>query len=474
MFFRQIIDPLLSQYAYLIGCETAKEAILFEPERDIERYFKLAEKNGYKIVGAADTHIHADYLSGLREIAERGVKVYASDEGTDDWKYEWLKGSSYNYQLLKDGDELKVGSITFNAIHTPGHTPEHISFMVTEKKYDVELNHGLMTGDFVFVGDVGRPDLLETAAGYENTMKNEAAVLYDSLQNFKKLPGDLMVWPTHGAGSACGKSLGASPMSTVEEELKYNPSLLAADDKQKFLEYILTGQPEPPYYFARMKIENKKGPAILKSLPVPKKVSAKEIEKMTRNKNAVVLDGRSWEEFHRGYLKNSLHAPMNSNFIMVTGSYIDAGTEIGLITDEDILEQTVVALNRIGLDNITSYATPQEVVDSGLATETIEEIKVSEFKDIVENNSGNILDVRRIAELEQTGRIGDAQCVAYTRLKFELDDIPSDGKLYVYCRTGNRSAYASSYLKNCGYDIIHVEGGIVAWQGAGFEVTPFE
>jgi len=160
MFFRQIIDPLLSQNAYLIGCETTKEAILFEPERDIDRYVKLAEKNGYKIIGAAETHIHADFLSGLRQLAETGIKVYASDEGGKDWKYEWLKKGNYNHQLLHNGDSFSVGNVTFKVFHTPGHTPEHLSYIVTEDKNGVEAPLGILTGDFVFVGDVGRPDLL--------------------------------------------------------------------------------------------------------------------------------------------------------------------------------------------------------------------------------------------------------------------------------------------------------------------------
>ncbi len=193
MYFRQIIDPLLSQNAYLIGCDATKEAILFDPERDIERYIKISEKNGYEIVGAADTHIHADYLSGLRQLAERGIKVFASAEGGPEWQYEWLKEGNYKYQLLRDGDSFRAGTITFRAFHTPGHTPEHLSYLVSENKNEAAAPLGVLTGDFVFVGDVGRPDLLETAAGVVGSAVTAANELFDSIGKFKKLPGDLMV-----------------------------------------------------------------------------------------------------------------------------------------------------------------------------------------------------------------------------------------------------------------------------------------
>ncbi len=477
MFFRQIIDPLLSQHAYLIGCETSKEAILFEPERDIERYFKLAEKNGYKIIAAAETHIHADYLSGLRQLAEAGVMVYASDEGDHDWKYEWLTKGKYKYQLLHDGDNFSAGSVTFKVLHTPGHTPEHISFIVSEKKDGQEEQQGVLTGDFVFVGDVGRPDLLESAAGIEGTAISEAGRLFDSIQEFKKLSPELMVWPSHGAGSACGKSLGAAPMSTIEQELKFNRSISAAPSKQEFVDYILSGQPEPPYYFARMKKENKIGPAILKSLAPPKKISPEELTKLSQKENLVVIDGRDWIEFRQGHLKGSLFAPLDRYFIMVAGSYIESGTEIALITDEDTISQTVTALFRIGHDRVIAY-TPweefSEFAQKNKQLEKIEEVTVSGLKQVLVNGEGHILDVRNAQELVETGQVEGAQNIAFTRLLVQKDEIPKDESIYVYCRSGNRSEYACSFLKNSGFKVVHVGGGINAWLGSGNKVVPFE
>ncbi|HEX2897414.1 MAG TPA: MBL fold metallo-hydrolase, partial [candidate division Zixibacteria bacterium] len=442
LFFRQIIDPLLSQHAYLIGCETSKEAILFEPERDIDRYFRLAEKNGYKIVGAAETHIHADYLSGLRQFAEAGEMVYVSDEGDQDWKYEWLTNSKYPHKFLHHGDSFQIGNIAFKVLHTPGHTPEHISFIVSDKNGGKEEPQGILTGDFVFVGDVGRPDLLESAAGIEGAAKNEAGKLYDSIQKFKQLSPELMVWPSHGAGSACGKSLGAAPMSTIEQELKFNRSIGSAREKQEFVDFILSGQPEPPYYFARMKKENKSGPAVLNSQNTPKKISPEELVKLSQKDNLVVIDGRDWIEFRQGHLKGALFAPLDKYFMMVTGSYIESGTEIALITDEDSVSQTVTALFRIGHDKVVAYSLWEEFsnyIQKSGQVEIIDEVTVSGLKQAQVSGDGHILDVRNVQELVETGQIESAQNIAFTRLLVQKDEIPNDDKIYVYCRSGNRS-----------------------------------
>ena len=224
MFFKQIFEEKLAQYAYLIGCQQFGEAIIIDPMRDIARYENLAKKHRLKIIAVAETHIHADYLSGVREFAEKGVKVYVSDEGDADWKYKYIIDSTYQYQLLKDGDEFSIGNIKFNTIHSPGHTPEHIIFLVTDGATTNEPM-GVLSGDFVFVGDVGRPDLLETAAGKVGDMEVSAKEMYRSIQKFKSLPAYLQLWPGHGAGSACGKALGAVPKSTVGYEQQFNFSI---------------------------------------------------------------------------------------------------------------------------------------------------------------------------------------------------------------------------------------------------------
>ena len=227
MFFRQIVDRRLSQYAYLIGCQATGEAIVIDPMRDAARYFAIAAAEKLKLVAAAETHIHADFLSGARELAERGVTVYASAEGGADWQSEWLKGSSYPHRLVKNGDHFMVGNIRFDVWHTPGHTPEHVCYLVTDTPAGTTIPVGILSGDFVFVGDVGRPDLLETAAGQAGSMEPGARALYQSIQSFRDLNPSIQLWPAHGAGSACGKALGAVPMSTVGYELSANRSIAA-------------------------------------------------------------------------------------------------------------------------------------------------------------------------------------------------------------------------------------------------------
>lgn len=182
MFFRMVYDDKLAEAAYVIGCQRTGEAIVIDPERDVDRYEKVAAEKGLRITAVAETHIHADILSGARELAEKGARVYLSDEGDADWKYEWLDkraaGGSYDHRLLKDGDTFMVGKIELRAVHTPGHTPEHICFMVTDCGGGADKPIGVATGDFVFVGDVGRPDLLESAAGLAGKADSSARRLY--------------------------------------------------------------------------------------------------------------------------------------------------------------------------------------------------------------------------------------------------------------------------------------------------------
>src|SRR5436190_7617447 len=240
MFFRMIYDDKLAQACYLIGCQRTGEAILIDPQRDIDRYQKVADAERLRITAVAETHIHADFLSGVREVAERtGAKIHVSDEGDADWKYRWLgkksTGGSYPHQLLHHGDSFRVGNIVFTVLHTPGHTPEHICFMVTDTGGGANEPMGILTGDFVFVGDLGRPDLLETAAGIAGAKEASAHTLCESAAEFLKLPDYLQVWPAHGAGSACGKALGAVPQSTVGYEKRFNPSLRLAGSPGAFV-----------------------------------------------------------------------------------------------------------------------------------------------------------------------------------------------------------------------------------------------
>ena len=266
MLLRYFYDDKLAHASYMIGCQATGEAVIVDPNRDVDMYLQAAESNSMRIVGALETHIHADFVSGSRELAERtDAALYVSDEGDENWKYLFLDG--YKHQLLKDGDEFFVGNIKLTVMHTPGHTPEHISFLLTDTaKTDEPV--GIFTGDFVFVGDIGRPDLLEEAAGMIGTADVGARQMFRSVKRFAALPDYLQVWPAHGAGSACGKALGAVPSTTVGYEKRFSWAF-QIDDEEAFVDALLAGQPEAPKYFAEMKKVNKVGPTVLHGMPTP-------------------------------------------------------------------------------------------------------------------------------------------------------------------------------------------------------------
>src|SRR5699024_9454256 len=260
MLLERIYDEDLAQAGYLIGCQAKGEALVVDARRDISQYLDLAAAHDMTITAVTETHIHADYLSGTRELAAAtGAQTYVSGEGGADWQYE------FDATRLHDGDEITLGNITVKAVHTPGHTPEHLSFLVTDGAFADEPGY-MLTGDFVFSGDVGRPDLLDEAAGGVDTRFAGARQIFARLRDtLLTLPDPAQVFPGHGAGSACGKALGSVPSTTVGYERKYSwwGRYLADNDEQGFIDELLDGQPDAPAYFGRMKRQNRRGPAIM-------------------------------------------------------------------------------------------------------------------------------------------------------------------------------------------------------------------
>ena len=272
MLIKRIYDTKLAQASYLVGCQATGEALVIDPNRDVEQYLRAAEAEGLRITHVTETHIHADFVSGSRELARRtGATLLLSDEGGADWKYRFAKEDGAT--LVTGGDQFMVGNLRFDVLHTPGHTPEHITLLVTDTPA-TDQPMGAFTGDFIFVGDVGRPDLLEKAAKVEGTMVAGAKTLYASIERFKRLPDYLQLFPGHGAGSACGKALGAVPTTTLGYEKLANWGLTAADEAE-FIQMVLAGQPEPPTYFAEMKRINKEGPAILGGFAHPPRLAGR-------------------------------------------------------------------------------------------------------------------------------------------------------------------------------------------------------
>lgn len=474
MLFRQVFDPVLAHYAYLVGCQQTREALIIDPQRDIDRYVAIAKSDGLTITAVAETHIHADFLSGAREFAQQyGTVSYLSDEGGEDWKYEW-PSDRYDVVWLKDGDVFSIGNIDLTALHTPGHTPEHMSLLVTDRGGGATTPMGIATGDFVFVGDLGRPDLLEQAAGMHGMQEPAAHDLYHSLSRFNELRDHLQVWPAHGAGSACGKALGAVPMTTVGYERLYNVSLAAANSgEDAFVDAILSGQPEPPLYFARMKVANKVGPPLLGGLPQPTRLSVQGLADVVATGDALVLDTRpSRTAYMARHVPGSQYAPLNKSFNTVVGSLVEDETqELVLIVDDGDLDRAIRDLIRVGYDNIVAYAdyaTLDAYFDGGGASSSIEVIDFEEVRRLVEADNSedfSVLDTRYVSEYDAR-HVDGAVNASYTRLaEIGGERLPEGRTLLVHCKSGTRAAPASSYLSRKGFDVRYVDDAVARYKG---------
>ena len=464
MLLRLIYDDMLAEAAYLIGCQRTGEAILIDPERDIDRYLDIAAAHKLRITAIAETHIHADFLSGARQLAEAtGGKLYLSKAGGEDWQYGWLHqrtdGGTYSHVLLADGDRFSVGGIQFTAVHTPGHTPEHLCFIVTDVGGGVEDPMGLLSGDFVFVGDLGRPDLLESAAGVEGARLAGAKDLQQSAMKFLDLPDHLQVWPAHGAGSACGKALGAVPQTTVGYERRHNDALKLAADADAFVEGILAGQTAPPLYFARMKKLNRDGVPLLDTLPQPIEYGAAELAGIDTAKTAV-LDLRPWEAFREGHIGGSLYLRRGAFFTSAAGSFVKPDEPVVLICERREVDALARGLIRIGIDDVVGWATPASLEALLAETATVtSEIGPGEL-DATLAGGATLLDVRFASEHEQMS-IDGGVLLPYTRLLDRLCDVPT-GDLVVMCAGGIRSSMACGMLERAGHTVTNLRGGMQA------------
>ncbi len=462
MYFKRIYEEGLAHASYIVGCQATNQAIVIDPKRDIEDYLEIAEKENFKITHITETHIHADFLSGSRELAAAtGAGIYLSDEGGEDWQYQ------FEHIGLKDGDEIKVGNLTLKVMHTPGHTPEHISFLVTDNPAS-EKPVMMFTGDFVFVGDVGRPDLLEKAAGIKGTQVTGAKQMFESLKRFKALPDYVQVWPAHGAGSACGKALGAVPSSTVGYE-KLSNWALKIDDEELFVSTLLDGQPEPPKYFAMMKKLNKEGAKILGSLPHPARLSVQQFEDAVKN-DYTVVDTRDKLAFAGGHFPGSLNIIDNSSFSTWAGWLLDYDKPFILVAPDNRVEDLTKALIRIGLDNVKGYIDGLDKLSAdGYELETLNQITE---KDLYENlDEYIVIDVRSYTEYN-LGHIPGAINIHGGLIKDNLDKIERNKPVVIQCASGNRSSIASSVLLKYGFkNIMNLTCGINGWVQAGYKTV---
>ena len=472
MIVTRFYDRKLAQSSYLIGCGRTGSSIVIDPNRDTEQYLRAADSEAVKITDVTETHIHADFVSGTRELAQRtGAALHLSDEGDENWKYAYAKDAGAI--LMKGGDTFNIGKVKIEVVHTPGHTPEHVSFLVTDTAA-ADQSIGIVTGDFVFVGDVGRPDLLERAAHVEGTMEQAARTLFRSLQQFKRYPDWLQIWPGHGAGSACGKGLSAVPHSTVGYERLSNWAF-AYDNEEAFVRAVLVGQPEPPKYFAEMKRINKEGPRVLLGFRRPERLPLTRLDEALSSKT-IVVDTRHPADYAAAHVPGTINIPLNNSFTTWAGWLIPFDRDFHLVVSEQCthcIDEAVRDLAMIGLDRVAGYF-GSTVVDQWAATgrklDSVPQITPNELAERLQGGDVAVVDVRGRAEWE-AGHLPTVPNIPLGYLNDRLAEIPADKPVVVHCQTGGRSAIAASLLRAQGVtNVMNLTGGFAGWQNAGHPV----
>ncbi len=463
MLFTRIYDEDLAQASYFIGCPATGEAAVVDPRRDVRVYLDEAENNDMRITAVTETHIHADYLSGSRELAAAtGASLYLSGEGPAEWQY------GFRGERLHDGDEMRVGNVKLRAMHTPGHTPEHLSFLLTDTETTDEPGI-VLTGDFVFVGDVGRPDLLDEVAGEKDTRFVGARRMFASLgERFLALPDHVQVWPGHGAGSACGKALGAVPSSTVGHERlsSWWGRYVEKQDEEGFVEALLEGQPDAPAYFGRMKRQNKTGPALLGERPPLRLYDAETLETSLARGEVVLVDTRPTEDFGKGSVPGSLDIPAGRSFATKASWVIDPETDarpiVLLARDEAEASDLRDKLSYVGVDNVSGYV-------SGLRGLRKQRVALVAPEGLEQLGDPFILDVRTKGEYD-AGHIPGAVQLHAGRVMWHLDELPRDRPIVAYCQTGSRAAVVASALRAAGFgDVVELEGSYEGYEKATAE-----
>jgi len=453
-FFERVYDETLAQASFVIGDLNTKEAIVIDPKRDIDTYLEIAKTNNLNITKVAETHIHADFLSGSRELAAvTDAELFLSDEGGTDWQYQ------FPHTGLKDGSIITIGQVELKVMHTPGHTPESITYLVRDTKIPATPQRAI-TGDFIFVGDVGRPDLLEKAAGQVGSQELGAKQLYASIQKFSQLPDDLEIWAGHGAGSFCGKSLSTIPQSTLKEEKQNSKAFQFKNDEKGFVKYILDGQPTPPKYFAVMKHLNKVERPLLIQVPMHPKLNQTAFQKAIDN-NLLIIDTRSKDEVAKGHVPNSIHIANSNSLSTWMGSLVDYQQQLVLITNERHTEDLTRKLMRIGMDNIYGFVTDLEKMNIELEKSDL--VNIGELKKHLDKKDVQIIDVRTESEYN-VGHIKGVENIVLTSLENNIAKISKDKPVIVHCQSGARAAMAYSILKRNGIQNLKIySGGINEW-----------
>lgn len=462
MKIEQLYTGCLAQGAYYI--ESEGEVAIIDPLREIQPYIDKAAANNTKIKYILETHFHADFVSGHVDLANKtGATIVFGP------------GATTNYDILsaKDGEELKIGKVTIKVLHTPGHTLESVTYLLKDEN---GKDHAIFSGDTLFLGDVGRPDL---AIKSDVTKQDLAAMLFDSLRNkIMPLADDVIVYPAHGAGSACGKNLSKETVGVLGEQKKTNYALRADMTKTEFVEELLDGIAPPPQYFAKNAMMNKMGydafDTVLKTGNVP--LNPEDFEALANHKSALVLDVRPQSEYIRGHIPNSIFIGLNGGFAPWVGVLItDIKQPIILVTPEGKSSEAITRLSRVGYDNTLGYLKGgiEAWKASGKEIDRLESISAEEFSKRAKSDDINILDVRKDGEY-QSMHLDHAQHFSLDFINDKMNEVDKNKTYHVYCAGGYRSVIAISILKARGFDkLIDISGGFGAIKKTDLPTTDF-
>ncbi|MBU3822923.1 MBL fold metallo-hydrolase [Flavobacteriaceae bacterium XHP0103] len=464
MKIEQIYTGCLAQGAYYI--ESNGEVAIIDPLRETQQYVDKANSENAKIKYIFETHFHADFVSGHIDLAKKtGAKIIFGPTATTD----------YEAYIAKDDEEFKLGNVTIKVLHTPGHTLESATYLLIDEN---GKNHAIFSGDTLFLGDVGRPDL---AIKSDLTKEDLASMLFDSLRNkIMPLADDVIVYPAHGAGSACGKNLSKDTMGLLGEQKKTNYALREDMTKEAFVKEVLDGIPPPPQYFAKNALMNKKGydtfETILKKGNTP--LNAEDFEAVVNHEGALVLDVRTEKEFTDGHIPNSIFIGLNGSFAPWVGALIpDINQPIVLVTPIGKEKEAVTRLSRVGYDNTLGYLEGgfKTWEASGKDIETLDSISAEAFAEAFKDKKLNVLDVRKDGEYKSTHLKGDyVQHFALDYINDNMNKIDRDKTYYVHCAGGYRSAIAASILKARGFNnLVDITGGITALQNTNVPLTEY-
>lgn len=456
--FHQFYLGCLAHASYLIGDPESKTAFVVDPQRDVDQYIDDAKTNGLKITHVFLTHIHADFVAGHLELARRtGAQICMGPKAE----------TSFKLKRVKEGDALDFGRLQIKTLDTPGHTPEHITILVYDQKKDSSKPYAALTGDCLFIGDVGRPDLMTYKGIEASTM---AAALYDSLHNkLLTLPDETLVYPAHGAGSFCGRNLGKETVSTIGEQRRTNYALQPMS-KAEFVQMIVANQPTAPKYFVfdkQVNVQNHKllDDVMTKSL---KKISADDAIRM-RNGGADIIDVREPDDFTKQYVVDTINMPLKTRYAMWAGAFLDPQKPVIVIADPGKEKEAIMRLGRIGLDNVAGY------VDGGIGAFTEKKdllrsasrTTATDLSDqLKSSNPPLVVDVRNKSET-QINSIAGSQMIPLVDLLESADKLPKDKDVVILCASGHRSSIAASLLRQRGIQrVTDLTGGMEAWLAA--------